>query len=441
MNSEKLLSQVSISPSSGVCAHFGLCGGCAAQDKPYAAQLAAKEALVRSVVAPFHPSEFFPIKPSPDVFYYRNKMEFAFAIAGPSSRWDAAGPESSASGPGKNGSLVLGLREKGQFNRVVNLTDCRLQSPDTPRLLETVRRWAAAEGLRPYDLKRHDGFLRYLVVREGKNTGQRLLHLVTTGGELPAASLLAALDEAGLRSDTVVWSVHQGVADVARGETSRVLKGAGFIQDTLGGLSFQISPTTFFQTNTRGAEVLYQVIKDMLSGLFLPGPREGGPQDRKGGSEIETLFDFYCGAGSIGLFCAEVAKKIIGVEVHAPSVEDAKANAARFGIAHAEFHALDAAGFIARPNLLDQWKRPGSVAVMDPPRPGLQPPVRRLLLQHPVDRWIYVSCNPKALAVDLPLLADVYSIEAVQPVDMFPHTPHVETVVRLVKKQRPRVVS
>jgi 23S rRNA (uracil1939-C5)-methyltransferase len=379
-----------------ICRHFGDCGGCESQDRPYLAQLAAKEDWVRRVSAPFAPEKFHPIRPSPDVFFYRNKMEFVFSP--------------SESGP------ILGLRQKGRFDGVVDLRECLLMSPETPLLLEAVRRWASAEGLPAYGLKSRRGFLRYLVIREGKNTGRRLVHLVTAPGDLPRDSFLRALDESGARVDAAVWSVNAEASDVARGAAPENLRGAGFIEETLGGLPFRISPAAFFQTNTRGAEVLYGVVREFL------GPAAG------------LLVDFYCGSGAIGLFCAGAAERVLGVELHAPSVDDARHNARVQGAGRAEFLAMDAAAFAGRPELLDLWRRPGTAAVLDPPRPGLAPAVRRLLMEHPVDRFVYVSCNPKALAADLPILNDAYRLESVAPVDLFPHTPHVETVVLLRRR-------
>jgi 23S rRNA (uracil1939-C5)-methyltransferase len=382
---------------SPLCPHFGVCGGCATQDQPYEIQLAAKEALVRRVVEPFHPRQVLAIQPSPDVLYYRNKMEFAFARH-------------------RSGGVAIGLREKGRFDRVVDVRECFLLSPETPRLLAAVRAWAEAESLEPYDLKSHRGFLRYLVVREGKNTGQRMVRLVTAGRAGPVEDLPAVLAAAGFSVDTAVWTIHEGVSDVARGAFNQNLSGAGAIDEKLGERVFRISPDTFFQTNTRGAEVLCAVIREFL------------------GSSVETLMDIYCGSGSMALACADLARRVVGVEVDPRSVEDARANAGRQGAAHASFFALDAAALPAHPGLSALWKKPGTAAILDPPRPGLPPSVKQLLRSHPVERWVYVSCNPKALAVDLPLLMEAYRIDAVQPVDLFPHTPHVEAVLLLRRK-------
>jgi 23S rRNA (uracil1939-C5)-methyltransferase len=402
----------------------GACGGCATQDVPYAEQLAAKEARVRAVLAPFSPGRFAPIRPSPEPFYFRNKMEFAFHGAShgpgfPSAPAVAPDRRMGSDGAHAGGNVVLGLRERGAFDRVVDLQDCRLLSPETPVLLEAVRRWAEREGVPAYRSKARAGFLRYLVLREGKNTGQRMVHLVTAPGE-PAAgwkeSFLGALKETGVRADTVVWSVNETLSDVAFGSRSETLSGAGFITETLGGRAFRVSPTSFFQTNTRGAEILYKIIEDRLA----PG--------------AETLFDLYCGSGTIGLFCSGLFRRVVGVELHGPAVADAKANAAALGVP-AEFRELDAAKVPADAELGALWKGNAS-AVADPPRPGLQGPLRRLLVQFPLERWVYVSCNPDALAKDLPVLADAYDVESAEPVDLFPHTPHVETVVTFRKRTR-----
>ncbi|MBK8575871.1 MAG: class I SAM-dependent RNA methyltransferase [Elusimicrobia bacterium] len=409
-----------------LCPHFGVCGGCATQDQPYAQQVAAKEAMVRRVLQPFPVTTFLPMVSSPDECFYRNKMEFAF-------------------GGLKDAPPLLGLRQKGKFDRIVDLTECRLQSSEVGRLLASVRAWAVKENLPTYHLKSHRGFLRYLVVREGKNTGQRMVVLVTAEGEIPKESFLEALKSSGARVDTVVWSVNAGLSDVAWGEERAVLIGPGFIEEKLGNLTYKISPRTFFQTNTRGAELLYQVIKEGLSqkAHSLPlvgaaGIRVSGAWDDKAaetdrGRDV-VLFDVYCGSGSIGLYCADRADRIIGIELNPQAVADAQANAQAFGISRVEFHTLDAASFAKSPHFLEAWKAPRSVAVMDPPRPGLQPDVLKLLLHHPIHRWVYVSCHLEALARDLSLLSPTYQVEAAQAVDLFPHTPHVETVVVLQKR-------
>lgn len=389
-----------------LCPHFGVCGGCATQDQPYAHQLAFKEDLIRRTLLPFSPKMFLPILPSPDTYFYRNKMEFAF-------------------GGLKDAPPLLGLRQKGKFDRIVDLTECRLQSSEVGPLLAAVRAWAVKENLPTYHLKSHKGFLRYLVVREGKNTGQRMVCLVTSEGDLPRDSFVGALRSSGVRVDTAVWTVNATLSDVAWGEERAVLLGPGYIEEKLGDLTFRISPRTFFQTNTRGAERLYQAIKDGLRPFL---NRHPGVRNRLG-----ILFDLYCGSGSIGLFCADRADKLIGIELNPQAVADAQANAIAFGAAHAEYHVMDASTFAKSPAFLEAWNSPGAIAVLDPPRPGLHPDVQKLLLNHPIERWVYVSCNPEALARDLAVISPQYAVESVQPVDLFPHTPHVETIVFLRK--------
>jgi 23S rRNA (uracil1939-C5)-methyltransferase len=379
-----------------LCSHFGLCGGCASQDVPYPEQLSAKDGVVRQAVEAFSPGEIRPIIPSPDVWFYRNKMEFAF-------------------GGLKDGPVLLGLRQKGKFDRVVSLEECRILSPEAGKLMSAVRRWAEAEKLPTYHLRSHKGFLRYLAVREGKSTGERMLHLITASGEAPAESFLKAVDDAGVRADTVVWSVNPDLSDLAYGAVKALWRGNGTITETLEGKPFVITPTGFFQTNTRATEKLYGVVASFLG-------------------EADTLLDFYCGAGTIGLFCAGRAKRVWGVEVHGPSVESARENARRQGVSNAEFVQADAAAVTRDTRLLEVWSRPGTVAVMDPPRPGLSPDVRQLLLHKPLERWVYVSCNPKALTADLAMLSSGYKVDVVQPVDLFPHTPHLETVLLLSRR-------
>lgn len=318
----------------------------------------------------------------------------------------------------KDAPPLLGLRQKGKFDRIVDLTECRLLSPEAGKLLRAVRHWAEDEQLPTYHLKSHKGFLRYLVVREGKNTNQRMVNLITAEGNSPKAGFMGALRKSGVKVDTAIWSVNATLSDVAQGEEREVFSGPGFIEDSLGGKIFRISPSTFFQTNTRGAEKLYTAIGELLG--------ESGPSD--------MLFDVYCGSGSIGLFLADKFSRVVGLELNISAVADAHENAAAQNVTHAAFHALDAAELPKRPDLLALWKAPGAAAVFDPPRVGLAPSLRQLLVDHPVERWVYVSCNPEALARDLPALVQVYTPAVVQPVDLFPHTPHLETAVSFFRK-------
>jgi len=380
-----------------LCPHFGDCGGCSTQDQPLAEQRAEKEDRVRRVLSPWLEGDFPSLISSPDSFFYRNKMEFCF-------------------GGLKDEPPLLGLRRRGRFDRVVDLSECRLLSPEIGALLKAVRGWALADGRPTYHLKSHRGFLRYLVVREGKNTGQRMICLVTAEGNSPGLGFQKAVEASGVRVDTAVWAVNSTLSDVAFGEEREILWGDGFIEEKLGDQRFRISPKTFFQTNTRGAEVLYGEIAGLLSD-----------------SPVAVLFDLYCGTGTIGLFLANKVQRVVGVELNPASVLDAQSNAAALGVS-AEFIQADASVFAKDPSWSTVWALPGTVAVLDPPRPGLSGDVIRLLMEKPLERWVYVSCNPEALTRDLGALSAVYRLQSVRVVDLFPHTPHVETVVLLVKK-------
>jgi 23S rRNA (uracil1939-C5)-methyltransferase len=389
-----------------LCAHFGVCGGCtcapkapdqAAAPPPYPEQLAQKEARVRQLLAPFDISEWRPIVPSPDLWYYRNKMEYAFGLRTWTER-----------------ELVIGLRQAGKFDRVVDLQSCLLMSPESLQLVAHVRDWAKAAGLSGYDRGRHNGDLRYLVVREGKNTGERMALLIASTGA--RERITAALPEATSRLQPLLTTFWVGYtecrSDVARAEKMELQWGPGVIHETLNGVRYRISPYSFFQTNTHGTERLYQLLADW-------GRETGG-----------ALMDLYCGSGGIALSLANSFDRVVGVDINAEAIEDARHNATLNGCEKAEFVASDTEGFL---KILPATKLAVQLgaAVIDPPRPGLQPKAMQTLLDLNPQRLAYVSCNPEALARDLAMLVPFYQIRSVQPVDLFPHTPHVETLVAL----------
>jgi 23S rRNA (uracil1939-C5)-methyltransferase len=389
-----------------VCAHFGVCGGCAVQTDekgikappPYADQLQSKEAQVRRLLEPFDIVEWRPILASPELWNYRNKMEFAFGLL----TWTGR-------------ELVIGLRQSGRFDSVVDVETCQLMSEEAMELLVRVRHWAKAAGLSGYDRGRHNGDLRYLVVREGKNTDQRMGILI--GSAESRDRIIPALD--GLRSEiepllSTFWSgFTEGRSDVARAEKMQLGWGPGWIQETLNGVTYRISPYSFFQTNTRGTEALYRLLGEWA--------REDG-----GGA----LMDLYCGSGGIALSLASAYDRVVGVDINVSAIEDARYNADLNQIKNTEFVASDTENFL---KILPAAKLAIqlSAAVIDPPRPGLQPKALQAVLEINPRRLAYVSCNPEALARDLKNLIPFYRIKSVQPVDLFPHTPHVETLVAL----------
>jgi 23S rRNA (uracil1939-C5)-methyltransferase len=384
----------------GACLHFGVCGGCAVPPggapPPYEQQLAEKEARVRALLSPFDIAQWLPIIPSPDLWHYRNKMEFAFAVA-------ADTPD-----------MVLGLRQSGRYDRVVDLQTCFLTSPEAVEILQRVRAWAKAHGLSGYHRKQHVGDLRYLVVRDGKNTGQRMVVLLAskpTDGDSKLEAAIPALREAIESLVTTAWlGVTDLRTDVARTDDMRLLWGPGTIEERLGDIRYQISPYSFFQTNTHGTERLYGL-------LAAWGAMQGG-----------ALLDLYCGSGGITLALAKSFDRVVGVDSNRDAIEDARANAERNGLGNTEFVCGDALDFVK--------KLPGSklsiqlsALIVDPPRPGLHPKAMEALLDINSPRLAYVSCNPESLARDLKSLASLYRFISAQPVDLFPHTAHVETVV------------
>lgn len=366
---------------------------------PYEQQLQRKMAAVTAALIPFEVGELRPIVPAPERWFYRNKMEFAFGTLGTEK--------------GGEGELVLGLRREGRFDQVVPLEECLVLAPDAGQLLAEVRRWAIAEKLPAYNLRRHEGILRYLVVREGKRTHQRMVHLIGTPELKP---YLPALIERLLPKlpgvTTMLVSFTTRKSDVAVAEQTEILTGPGWIEERLDALHFRISPFAFFQTNTVGAEVLYQLL-----GTWMP-PTPG------------VLLDLYAGTGGISLSLAGASDRVIGVELNAAAVQDAQRNAELNGIMNCEFVAEDVAVFLRR-IALSKVPTQLSAVVVDPPRAGMHPKAAAALLELAPPCLLYVSCNPQALALDLQRFGGQYRVAMAQPIDLFPHTPHVEVVVRL----------
>lgn len=387
------MSASSSSTSSAVprCLHFGECGGCSLQHLSYEQQLRDKAAKVASFIG----REPDAVNGSPDVWHYRNKMEFSFGDVYPPVE---GGP-----------TLKLGLKPKGRWWRILDLQECWLPSPETPALLRAVRRWAEENKVPPYNSKKRVGLLRHLVLREAKNTGERMVLLVTENGELPEDSFVQAVLSA-YPATTILRGVNTKVSDTAVSDTLRVLHGPGFVTETLEvrgrALRFRISPQSFFQTNTRAAERLYSRVAEWVEG--------------------ETVLDLYCGGGGIALSLAPFAGKVVGAEQNPAAVEDAKANAALNGLDNASFYSGDVA--VLLPSLLAL--RPDAV-VVDPPRAGLVAKVAQALAESGPGSLIYVSCNPESLGRDLKLLTPAYRLERAEVFDLFPHTDHVETLARL----------
>ncbi len=398
------------------CPHFGFCGGCRWQDLAYEVQLAWKRQHVQECLAQLAglpPEVVTPTRPSPQIWFYRNKMEFTFAPR----PWLPAAELTAAGSPAEMGA-ALGLHVPGSFHRIFDVEACFLQSPQTGPLLATIRQFARQSGLPAYDTRQHRGFWRFVVLREGKRTGEQLLWLITTSqGDLKVVDALAAT----LRQDfpgltTMVHALSDKKAQVAQADSGRIIWGSGYLTEELCGRRYRISPASFFQTNTSATEVLYHAVEE-LAGL----------------TGRETLWDLYCGTGSIALTLAEGARRVVGFELVEAAIQDAYTNARLNGIDNCQFLAGDLKDCLRHTMQSPHYARP-EVVVTDPPRAGMHPQVIQALLELAPSRIIAVSCHPATLARDLALLQARYTVTEVRPVDLFPHTPHIECVVRLEKR-------
>jgi len=391
------------------CPHVASCGGCSFQELDYRAQLAAKERLLARILAPLAPERIEPVLACDVPWKYRNKMDFTFG----SARWIEPGEPAGAA----NG-FALGLHARGNFQKVLDVHACEIAFPEAAALVAGVRRLALELDLPPWDVRTRAGLLRHLVLRKSWANGAILADLVTSEEareriEPLAEALLARHPEL----TTLVQHVNPGVALVASGRLARVFHGTGVIEERLGGLAFAISATSFFQTNTPQAEKLVALVRAWAD------PRPG-----------ETVFDLYSGCGVFALSLArEIGPaRVVGFELVESAVEDARANAARNGLEGVRFVAGDLALTLAPEQLgLRQMTRP-DVCVVDPPRAGLHARVLDSLRLLEPRRIVYVSCNARSAVQDLSYLAaDGWRLQRVQPIDLFPHTPHLECVFRL----------
>ncbi len=396
-----------LTPSSdripAVCRHYDICGGCTWQDLDYDRQLYYKRnQVIASLkhIGGLDDVEVQEIHPSPDRFFYRNKMEFSFHIA---------------EDDGADRDFVLGLHERGRFDRIFDVEKCHLQSETSNRLVNFMRRTAADLNIPIYDLISHQGFLRFLIIREGKNTGQLMVILVSGEGKFDRKKeLTKALVEAFPEITTLVWVVNPTITNIAKGDVREILHGPGYIEETILGLKFRINPASFFQTNSRQTEALYRTAYDL--------------------AEIEpnqTVLDLYCGAGTIGLCAAADAREVVGIEIEPDAVEAARINARLNRIKNAKFLA----GEVRTVMLADEFRdRTFDRVFVDPPRAGMHPKALKRLQEIDAPRLIYISCNPATFARDAQLLAmSDYRLDTVIPFDMFPHTMHIELVSRFQK--------
>jgi 23S rRNA (uracil1939-C5)-methyltransferase len=396
------------------CRHFGVCGGCKWQHVRYDAQLTFKrqhviDALER--IGGFRGIVVNPTLGCDDPYFYRNKMEFSFGQRWLSREELAVQKESGT----KTASFALGLHVPQWFDRIVDLDECWLQSELSFRIVNGVRRFALEEGLSVYSTFAHEGFLRNLVIRQSKRTGDVMVNIVTFDSR-PA--IMTALTHRLVMDFPEITTVCNNITDrkslVAIGDEERVYHGQGYITERIGERTYKISANSFFQTNTSQAERLYNTARNMAQ--FTPA---------------DVVFDLYSGTGTIALHIADLVRWVVCVESVSAAVEDAHRNAADNGVENCRFLLGDLRDILlTQKQVLGEFGKP-NVMIIDPPRAGMHADVVRSVMEISPQRIIYISCNPTTQARDLKMLAEQYRVGDVQPVDMFPHTYHIENVVAL----------
>lgn len=422
------------------CKHFGICGGCKWQMLPYAKQLQYKQQEVEQNlrrIGKIDLPEILPIIGADDTVHYRNKLEFTFSnkeyLLTPQKpppppeggTWDPANvsgvPESSDSnvppsgGGGGLGLGALGFHVPRIFDKVIDIEECFLMDDVNNRIRNTIRSFALENKFSFYDIREHTGWLRNIIIRQTTTGGLMVNICLNYDEETDRKKLFDHLLQQVPEITTLLYTINPKWNDSIYDLTPQVYFGKGFITEKLDEFEFKISPKSFFQTNTKQAEKLYTVTRDFAS---LTGN--------------EIVYDLYCGTGSIGIFVSKQAKKIIGVEVIEEAIADAKENAALNNINHAAFFSGDVIK-ICSDEFFEARGRP-DVIITDPPRAGMHEKLISKLLEMAAPKIVYVSCNTATQARDLALLGEKYTVEKIQPVDMFPHTHHIECVVLLKLK-------
>ncbi len=388
------------------CPHFGVCGGCSFQNLAYEQQLVELAGIVERALQA-HGLQDVPVQPvigMPAPYAYRNKMDFTFGT----QRWvTSEEPEDAPR------DFALGLHVPFRHDKVLDVQACSIAFPEAAGILASARELALEMGLSAWDLKAHVGLLRHLVVRKGFASGEVLVYLVTSE-EAPeqVGPWMQALLQRHPEITTLVQGVHGGKAQVAWGEWDKTLHGPGSIEERLFGQPFRIQPKSFFQTNTEQAERLIEVVREEVA----QGPSQ-------------SVVDLYCGTGLLGLMVTPKGGHLVGVESVASSVQDARENAQRLGFPDAVFLEGDVRDHMD----WSAYPQP-EVVVVDPPRAGLHPKMPAAIDALGAERLVYVACNVHNAARDMALLGELgWRLQAARPVDLFPHTPHVECVFRLQK--------
>ena len=400
------------------CRYFGQCGGCTYQTMSYKHQLELKKTLVKDILDGVikTPYEFQGIIGSPNEWGYRNKMEFTF------------GDEY------KDGPLALGMHKKGGFYDIVTTDECKIVNDDYNKITRAVLEWAKQSGLPFLHKLSHEGFLRHLLVRRAVKTGEITVNLVTTSqmemDEQSFVDAILTLENNRELSGKIIGITHiinDSLADVVKSDETRILYGKDFFYEELLGMKFKISTFSFFQTNSLGAERLYEKAREFITESYY----DGDEAEMRGA----TIYDLYSGTGTIAQMMAAVCGHVVGVEIVEEAVEAAKENAKLNGLDNCTFLAGDVL------KVLDEIEDAPDFIILDPPRDGIHPKALEKIIAYGVENIVYISCKPTSLARDLEvMLARGYEVKKACAVDMFPNTTHVETVVKLsLKKDTPKI--
>jgi len=412
MGHAKAFKTLSADRTEPFCAHFEHCGGCKWQHLDYEAQTRHKQQTVADAIrriAHLEPQSFRPILPAPETTFYRNKLEFTFS----NTRWltpEEIGTEVS------NKVNVLGFHPPGSFDKVIDIQKCWLQMGPSNAFRNGIREIARAQELDFYDTRAHKGFLRQFMVRT--TTLDQSMLMISFGEDDPDRRdrFLEAVQVRFPKLTTLQYCVNTKWNDTFHDLDILTYAGPGYVEEQLGAVRFRIGPKSFFQTNTRQARTLYDLALE-FAGL----------------SGKENVYDLYTGIGSIALYAAAQAKQVVGIEEVEEAIADAHRNADLNGVSNCRFYAGDVRNILTEDFAREHGKP--DVLITDPPRAGMHADVVRMLLALEAPRLVYVSCNPATQARDLKLLSEKYELMIVQPVDMFPHTHHVESVARLDLKK------
>ena len=392
------------------CEYFGTCNGCKIQHIDYTKQLGIKQNIVKNAferIGGFENINIPPVLGSDDIYFYRNKLEFSFG----NQRWLTT-EDMQIENIDK--SFAVGYHIPGFYEKILDIRACYLQSELTSRILNLTRDFFKPKETTIYSTKTHSGYLRFLTVRRAVNNSGLMVNLITYDKNPDLINEYASMLQNEVSEvTTLVNSLTESKAQVALADNFSVIYGDGFIEEKIGKYKFKITPNSFFQTNSKQCERLFDTVTDFA-----------------GFSKDENVLDLYCGCGAISLYISGLVNSVYGVELSAESITMANVNAELNSVTNCEFKDMDVKDYLEKLIAEPENKRFDTI-ILDPPRSGIHPKAAEYLLEYAAKKIIYVSCNPGTQARDLALLKDKYEITKIQPVDMFPHTFHIENVVRL----------